>query len=118
MADLDKTVSNSDAYHTLFENDRVRVLDYYDTPGHKTTPHGHPDSIMYALSSYRRRLASGDGPVAEVELSAGTVRWVGAQQHYGENIADTDSHCILVELKEPAPPAAQATEVPLGPSQN
>jgi hypothetical protein len=117
MGDLDPTVSNSDAYRTIFENDRVRVLEYYDTPGHQTTPHEHPDSVMYTLSSYRRRLGSEDGREAEVELAAGTVRWVGAQQHYGENIGTTDSHCILVELKEPAPANAPAAEPVLGPSQ-
>ncbi len=50
----------------------------------------------------------------EVELPAATTRWVGAQEHYGENIGDTDSHAIFVELKEPAPDAPSAQ--PLGPS--
>ena len=43
------------AYRTIFENDRVRVLEYTDKPGYRTTRHGHPDSVMYTLSSFRRR---------------------------------------------------------------
>jgi hypothetical protein len=31
------------------------------------------------------------------------VRWLGAQEPFGENVGDTPSHAIFVELKEPAP---------------
>ena len=30
-------------------------------------------------------------------------RWLSAQEHYGENIGDTPTHTLFVELKEPAP---------------
>lgn len=110
---LDPTVTDPAAYRTIFENDRVRVLEYSDKPGHRTTRHSHPDSVMYTLSDFRRRVSAG-GRDVEVELPAATIRWVGAQEHYGENIGDTDSHAIFIELKEPAPGAASAQ--PLGPS--
>ena len=71
--DLDPVVTNPDAYRVVFENERVRVLEYHDTPGHRTQPHRHPDSVMYTLSSFRRRLGSG-GREVDVELSAGEVR--------------------------------------------
>jgi hypothetical protein len=58
---------------------------------------------MYTLSSLRRRLASGDVS-RDVELGAGTVGWLPAQEHYGENTGDTPTHVIFVELKEPAGP--------------
>ena len=48
---LDPCASNPDAYRVLFENDRVRVLQYHDHPGHRTTVHAHPDSVMVTLSS-------------------------------------------------------------------
>ena len=113
--ELDPTVTDPEAYRTIFENDRVRVLEYSDKPGHRTSPHRHPDSVMYTLSAFRRKVSAG-GKDVEVELPAGTVRWVGAQEHYGENIGDTDSHSIFVELKEPDPAAGAATAEPLGPS--
>ena len=94
----DPVVSNPDAYTVLFENDRVRVLEYHDEPGHRTTPHRHPDSVMVTLSGFRRRLVSG-GEQRDVELPAGKVGWVPAQEHYGENIGETPTHVVFVELK-------------------
>jgi quercetin dioxygenase-like cupin family protein len=115
--ELDPTTTNPEAYKTIFENDRVRVLEYSDKPGHRTNRHRHPDSVMYTLSDFRRRISTG-GRDVEVELTAGTVRWIGAQEHHGENIGDTDSHAVFIELKEPDPAGGASTAEPLGPSAN
>jgi len=96
---LDPAVSNPAHYKVVFENDKVRVLEYNDQPGDQTTPHDHPDSVMYTLSSFRRRLVSG-ATQREVEIGSGTVGWLPAQQHYGENIGETPTHVIFVELKD------------------
>lgn len=96
---LDPAVTNPDHYQIVFENERVRVLEYKDEPGESTTPHQHPDCVMYTLRSFRRRLVSGELR-RDVELKAGTVGWLPAQQHHGENIGDTPTHVIFVELKE------------------
>jgi len=95
---LDPVESNPNHYSVLFENDRVRVLEYTDAPGDKTTPHEHPDSVMYTLSAFRRRLHSGDA-YRDVDMSAGLTGWLPAPQHAGENIGDTATHVIFVELK-------------------
>ncbi len=47
----DPVCTDPDKYQVIFENDRVRVLEYRDLPGGKTLPHQHPDSVMYTLSS-------------------------------------------------------------------
>jgi hypothetical protein len=99
MADPVKT--NPDLYHVLFENERVRVLEYLDSPGDRTKPHTHPDSVMVTLGSFRRRLWTDDREV-EVELPAFQARWLDAQEHSGLNIGQTRTHSIFVELKEPA----------------
>src|SRR3954454_3352178 len=99
---LDPVTSNPEHYKVIFDNDRVRVLEYTDGPGDRTTPHQHPDSVMYTLSSFRRRLVSG-AEHRDVELQAGTVGWLPAQEHHGENIGATPTRLIFVELKEPAP---------------
>lgn len=112
---MDPTVASPELYATVFENDRVRVLKYRDKPGDQTKPHTHPDSVMVTLSSFRRRISAG-GRSVEVELPAGEARWVGAQEHSGENIGDTETVSIFIELKEPAP--APAAEAPLGPSES
>jgi quercetin dioxygenase-like cupin family protein len=96
--ELDPVTTNPEHYAVVFENDRVRVLEYRDEPGDRTTPHGHPDSVMYTLSSFRRRLSSGETQ-REVDIEAGTVNWLPAQTHYGENIGNTPTHVIFVELK-------------------
>ncbi len=98
---LDPAQTNPQHYRVVFENDRVRVLEYTDEPGERTTPHAHPDSVMYTLSSFRRRLVSGDVE-REVTLESGSIGWLDAQEHYGENIGETATHVIFVELKEAA----------------
>lgn len=112
--DQDPVVTNPELYRVVFENERVRVLDYTDRPGEKTVPHSHPDSVMVTLSSFRRRL-SADGREVDVELPAGASRWLAAQSHTGENTGDTETRAIFVELKEPRGAPADVQE-PLGPA--
>ena len=98
---LDPVETNPDHYKVVFENDRVRVLRYSDSPGVRTTPHEHPDSVMVTLTGFRRRLYSGDSQ-RDVELPAGMTGWLPAQEHAGENIGDTQTEVIFVELKDGA----------------
>ncbi len=115
----DPTVTDADLYHVVMENERVRVLEYRDRPGDMTTMHHHPDSVMVTMSSFRRRL-QGDGQVADVDLEPGQVRWLADQSHAGENIGDSETHVILVELKEPRPGADVdgSTDRPIGPTSS
>lgn len=94
----DPTVTNPDHYRTLWENDLVRVLEYTDAPGDRTTAHDHPNSVMVTLSSFSRKLSS-DDRVFETTLPSGQAVWLPAQRHRGENIGDTPTHTILIELK-------------------
>jgi beta-alanine degradation protein BauB len=111
----DPTVTDPALYKVIFENERVRILEYRDQPGDRTHVHQHPDSVMVTLSAFRRRVTSGDRSV-DVELRAGEARWVGAQEHSGENTGDSESRSIFIELKEPAPAPAPTVDAPLGPS--
>ena len=106
MAD-DPTVTDPDKYRTIFENDTVRVLEYTDSPGAMTSPHRHPDSVMYTLSGFSRRLHVGD-LTRDVQLEAGQAHWLPAQVHAGENIGSTDTHVLFVELKTSAKPTGGA----------
>ena len=109
----DPTETDPDKYTVLFENQHVRVLDYRDRPGDRTSPHRHPDSVMYTLSAFKRRLIHGDQQ-RDVELEAGRVNWLAAQEHSGENIGSSETHVLLVELKEP--PGSAAPAAGLGPA--
>ncbi|WP_026208169.1 cupin domain-containing protein [Catelliglobosispora koreensis] len=112
MSPQDPAVTDPDHYKVIFENDRVRVLEYRDQPGDKTHAHQHPDSVMVTLSAFKRRISSG-GKQADVELAEHQVRWLGAQEHTGENTGDTPTHSIFVELKEPGQSTGESV---LGPS--
>ena len=113
MAD-DPTRTDPDKYKVIFENERVRVLEYRDEPGQATQPHVHPDSVMYTLSSFDRTLVGADGRSRDVSLEPGEVRWLDAQVHSGENIGETSTHVLFVELKDPG--GTSAGDDALGPS--
>ena len=111
----DPTSTDPDKYNVIFENDRVRVLEYRDEPGQATSPHEHPDSLMYTLSSFDRRLVAGNGASRDVSLDAGEVRWLDAQTHSGENIGQTPTHVLFVELKQERSHKADLPDSTLGP---
>jgi hypothetical protein len=48
VTSLDPIVTDPEHYRVIFENERVRVLEYTDVPGDSTHVHEHPDSVMYA----------------------------------------------------------------------
>jgi hypothetical protein len=54
--------------------------------------------VIIPLTTFRRRLTVG-GRTVEVEKMQHDAGWVDAQTHIGENIGDTPSHALFVELK-------------------
>lgn len=44
---LDPAVTNPELFKVVFENERVRVVEYRDRPDDQTMPHRHPDSLMF-----------------------------------------------------------------------
>ena len=103
----DPTHTDPDKYKVVFENERVRVLEYRDSPGDETSPHEHPDSVMYTLSNFDRCLIGTGGESRDVTLEQGEVRWLDAQTHSGRNTGETPTHVLFVELKEPVPSATE-----------
>src|SRR5262245_20243538 len=95
----DPVVTDGDKYKVVMENERVRVLDYRDSPGQRTTPHYHPDYVLCALSSFRRKLTPSCGREVAFDRKAGQLSSGKAQSPIGENIGDTDTHVLIVELK-------------------
>ncbi|MFZ0134385.1 MAG: hypothetical protein WAK95_17745 [Desulfobacterales bacterium] len=95
----DPVETDGDKYKVLFENETVRVLEYRDLPGERTQPHHHPAFVLYALEPFKRRLSLPDGQKIQREFKAGEVLYSEEQNHVGENIGDTPTHIIMVELK-------------------
>lgn len=90
-----------DKYPAVLENDTAGVLEYRNEPSEKTTAQAPPDSVRTARSAFRRKLTFPDGKSVVREIKPGEVAWIPAQAPVGENIGDTDTHVILVELKQP-----------------
>jgi quercetin dioxygenase-like cupin family protein len=86
-------------YKVLFENDRVRMLDFRLKPGEKSSMHSHPAYFVYSLSDYRIRHTFPDGRSEEREAKAGAALWREAVTHAGENAGTTEAHAVLIELK-------------------
>lgn len=95
----DPVKTDGDKYMVKFENAKVRVLEYRDLPGEKTHQHRHPAFVLYALSPFKRRITLPDGKVRMREFKAGDILWSDAQTHIGENVGDTPTHVIMVEMK-------------------
>lgn len=96
----DAVETDADKYKILLENDSVRVLAYHDRPGEKTHQHRHPAFVLYAIAPFKRTITLPDGKVIVREFKAGEVIWSEAQTHTGENVGQTDTQVIIVELKQ------------------
>jgi len=89
-------------YKILFENDRVRVLDFVLRKGDTEDFHKHPAHVAYILTGFKIRFTFPDGRTVIRETKAGDVLFSEAVTHSPLNIGDTEAHGILVEMKTPA----------------
>ena len=105
----DPAETDSAHYTVLMENDRVRVLSYHDRPGDKTTMHHHPAFVLYALSDFERQLTLDDGQRVTRTFKTGDAIWMEAQTHIGENVGQTETNVLIVELKAAAAVEGKAT---------
>lgn len=97
----DPAKTDPDKYKIIFENHRVRVYDYKDKPGDKTKLHHHKDFLLYALSPFKRKITFANGKTTTRQLKQGETMWSEEQAHIGENTGKTNTHVLIIELKEP-----------------
>ncbi len=95
----DQLETDPDKYHAIFENELIQVLDYRDKPGDKTKLHRHPNFVLYALRPFKRNIQLSDGKIIHREFKTGDVLWSDAQSHIGENVGETDTNALIIELK-------------------
>jgi beta-alanine degradation protein BauB len=86
-------------YDVRFENDRLRVLEYRAKPGQKEPMHSHPPGVVYLFSDSIMRTMLPDGTASETPRKAGELYWRDFTTHTAENIGETESHALAVELK-------------------
>ncbi len=96
---MDPLVLASNVYKFLNENDRVRVLQTVFKPGDIAKMHHHPDYVIYVLNGGRMRMMS-EGKTDEMDLKAGSVVFMKAQNHEAENIGDSTIDLLVLELKK------------------
>jgi hypothetical protein len=91
------------SYKVLFENAKVRVLEYVSRPGIGVCGagrHSHPDHVTVTLTPAKVKLTTADGKVQVREIAAGTAFWDPASTHQAENIGGSGARMVLIEIKD------------------
>ena len=60
--------------------------------------HHHPNHVVYAISGGKMRLTS-EGKTQEMDIKAGQVMFLDAQNHEAKNIGNTTLDLLVMELK-------------------
>lgn len=98
----DPVKTNPKSYHVALENDRVRVLEYFNRPGLGVCGRGlhyHPAHVDVILSDVRVKVVQ-DGKATVDKVKAGDVLWFDAEWHEVENVDKTASRSYMIELKD------------------
>ena len=99
----DPTVVAPKSYRVVFENDRVRVLEYKNRPGVGPCGRGrhyHPAHLDIFLSEFAGQMTHEDGRVTNGKATVGQVAWFGAEWHEVENVDKSATRVLMVELKD------------------
>jgi beta-alanine degradation protein BauB len=99
-------------YKVLLENEHVRVLEFRAKPGESEPMHAHPAATVYSMSGGRLKLTTVDGKSSIIEGKAGSAVWSPPTVHRYENIGSTESHEIIVEIKNARPAATPPAKRP------
>ena len=90
-------------FRVVFENDRVRVLDYASTPGGGVCgvgKHWHPAHVTVQLTPVKVRITDDAGQAKVLDVPAGVIFWEDAVTHTTENLAGAGAHAYLIEIKD------------------
>lgn len=93
------------AYRVVFENDRVRVLEFVSRPRSEVCgvgKHSHPAHLTIALSEAKVRVTLADGKSLVAANKLGDVFWSDAETHAVENIGGGVMRALIVEIKDAA----------------
>ncbi len=96
LAKVDSTHSS-----VVLENARVRVIRVTYAPHEKGPMHSHPDYVVVCLTDGRLRVTLSDGTSVMHIYKAGQVVWSPATTHMVENVGETETTMMHIELKCP-----------------
>jgi hypothetical protein len=91
------------SFRVVFENHKVRVLEYTARPGLGVCGagrHSHPDHVTVVLTPAKAKVTREDGTNFVAELKAGEAFWEAASTHMAENIGGSGTRMVLVEIKD------------------
>ena len=90
-------------YRVVFENDKVRVLEYWSRPGLPLCGQGrhyHPVHLVVSPDAVKARVTLEDGKVIVAEDKPGSVFWAPAGTHTVENLSANAARAYMVEMKD------------------
>jgi len=99
----DAARTSARSYKVVFENDRLRVLEYLSRPGLGICGrgrHSHPPHLNVLLTDAKAKVTTPDGKTFVGENKAGDVFWEDAVTHTVENIGGSGVRAYMVELKD------------------
>jgi quercetin dioxygenase-like cupin family protein len=111
-ADIDPVTVSPDHYKVLFENDRVRIVEYSIKPGEHDQPHTHPPKVSYVVNGGSLRINLSDTSFVTSDAT-GSASWRGVvPRHFAENVGATPVRIVLFEVKRVDGQAALPAEDP------
>ena len=97
----------------VFENDRVRVL-HFTEPGHTKLPmHSHPAYVAVGFTADHTKYTFPDGKSSDERTKANDAAYSKSMTHASDNLSDTVSETVMVELKKPGAAAAKTAMDPV-----
>jgi beta-alanine degradation protein BauB len=94
---------NPRSYKVMFENDKVRVLEYVAGPNLPVCgigKHSHPQHLTMQLTDAKVKVTGADGKTFVADAKAGDMFWSPAETHTTENLTGTMVRAYIVEMKD------------------
>ncbi|MFO1304884.1 MAG: hypothetical protein U1F54_14210 [Burkholderiales bacterium] len=90
------------AYKIVYENDKMRVLEFNSKPGMGicgSGMHSHPAHLTVALSPATAKITLPGGKSFTAEQQLGDVFWADAETHETENLTGRNVRALMIEWK-------------------
>jgi curli biogenesis system outer membrane secretion channel CsgG len=94
-----KAKEASPSTKTLFENDKVKVMETRFKPGEGSEPRERPGRVVRALTDGIMMRTYPDGKTQKVEWKAGETKWFGKESFGNKNVGKTEMVLFIVETK-------------------
>ena len=94
---------NPRAYKLVFENDKLRVLEYVAGPNLPVCgvgKHSHPQHLTMQLTDAKVKVTAADGKAFVADVKAGDMFWSPAETHTTENLSGATVRAYIVEFKD------------------